>query len=274
MADIIRLYESFAEKSGTPARVVPLDLDEAKARVEAHCPGYTNRGFQYFPIYRGARNMGTNAAFVTPSATRRKSANTINNAYNLVISSYDGYPDRLESLICSTSYPATMTYGTSYVVIPALGATVAVCPKSDIWYSYPALESMGIDTLDDFSNSVEFMLQQADLEGTDVSTMPALLDALQTIDKYVAENGIESMDNQTYGFTATAILRYAQERNLGLYDAVRELLNPDAAGFKTFKYGEETRISGGSKELWTSSPSIMIEYKEHEKLYPPAFKFY
>jgi hypothetical protein len=97
------------------------------------------------PIYKGLnyRDMPKSIKshlYFNP-ITKRKSANT-KNYFTLLFdnSPYLGeFPKRSESIICTSDYEQAESYAVHkpHRVIPFDGAKIAICPKSDIWISFP-----------------------------------------------------------------------------------------------------------------------------------------
>lgn len=93
-------------------------------------------------IYRGMRDIGSKG-IVNGHMIRRSSANT-QNYYTLIMGilpSWKGWPQRDNSLICSSSELMASGYGrmtgrTKYIVIPLENQQIAVSSDKDFWTSF------------------------------------------------------------------------------------------------------------------------------------------
>jgi hypothetical protein len=93
-------------------------------------------------IYRGFTGTGdldkSDINFIDTSKSARTSRDT-NNFYQLAMDAsrnLSEYPSRTKSLICSTDFDTTSSYGTSFVIIPFDGVKVAYGTQSDFLNSY------------------------------------------------------------------------------------------------------------------------------------------
>jgi hypothetical protein len=112
------------------------------AKIEGRCSDALEACSNGKMIFRGTRINTLPVMLVDPSASQRKSANT-ENYYTLLIDnlpSWQNYPKRSKSLICSTSRHVAELFsqdndknGGVYIVLPFNGAKIGICPQRDIW---------------------------------------------------------------------------------------------------------------------------------------------
>ena len=110
-------------------------------------------------IYRGARRQNhIKAAIVTPGI--RISQNT-SNIYTRLVSdvflSWQDFPKRNRSTICSTSYVKAEEYAYYYphVIFPQNGTKIGICSQSDFWDSFPFMnEITNINQMSAFNGAI------------------------------------------------------------------------------------------------------------------------
>ena len=272
MNDIITLFENFEEKSGEPARMTPLAVSDIQDTIERICPGYDPTDKAKWPIiYRGSRHTTDMAVLCDPSATARNAANARNNLYNLLISTYEGYPERLRSLICTTSRQYASGFGKPFIAIPTKGTTVGVCPAMDIWESYKNLEDMDLVGVSTLSSVFGSLLDSLGISNR-FTTVAELRDAMDQVQKDAERRSVRVVAFDCYGSPERAytLLKYSETKGGSLYDNVRELLDPGPAGFKLVKYGDGQPIKPqytGSRELWFSQPCVLVKLGVFEQVF-------
>lgn len=120
-------------------------VDEALHKYYSKVVIAINKYIEGNIIWRGVTNSSL-ALLVDPTKVERRSANT-KNYLNLLIStlpSWQNYPPRNRSLICSGSKGMAGTYSSSssnpgaYVVLPFGDPLIGQCPQGDLWASFEA----------------------------------------------------------------------------------------------------------------------------------------
>lgn len=107
-------------------------IDQYAKEIELALIQYRNKNV----IYRGTPKS-IDVYLVDPTTVERVAANT-SNYTNLLVSnlpSWQQYPKRNRSLICTTSYTIANAYGGTgtYVVLPFGNPTIGICPSLDFW---------------------------------------------------------------------------------------------------------------------------------------------
>jgi hypothetical protein len=106
-------------------------------------------------IFKGIEGLSETIAITDPKLMERKSANTRNH-YTLLMDnlpSWQNYPKRSRSLICSTSKSRAGDFGNLYLVVPFDNASIGVCSDHDLWGGFPYLdESLGISVVADIND--------------------------------------------------------------------------------------------------------------------------
>lgn len=130
-------------------------------------------------IYRGYDSEVPYQVYV--GGRQRQSANT-ENYYTLFMDnlpSWNGYPKRSESLICTNYDKDSYAYGNSHIIIPFDGTVIGVCETNDVWSSFSRVTAnFDIANMSSFGNFLLAMNSVLTKIGTSCSdiTVPRLSD--------------------------------------------------------------------------------------------------
>lgn len=283
MPDIITIFEEFhhvsdefkgfISKSKQTAKLAntmayqdldihPLDKADVRAAVENYCPGYTPKDRRMFPvIYRGTNYTG-DAYIVNPSSTKRTSKNAVNSIYNLILGTFEGYPNRLESFIASLDRGYAGSYGTgdTYVLVPKAGSVIGVCAEDDVYNSFALpMAIYEIESLGDLAYILHQMLRRVQVQSNTLLSLDAVKSAFAKLDGFVAGRTMDELEYATMSRQEELVYEDMKKSGQPLYDILRNLLDPDKAGFQSFEYGRERLdVSGIRHEVWTSGTCIMV----------------
>lgn len=260
---ITTLFEAFQEQQSLP-RLTPMTPEEAKAKILELCPGFDPLDTKQYPsIYRGSY-QSEKAYLAHPSASRRASANATNSIYNLVLSSYDKYPDRLESIISTLDADYASEYGHVYVAVPTKGTTVAVASANDIYYSFmPSVSRFEMASLGVLARALDVLGSLVGEQAYYADTLDRVKELCKKVDaKLEGKTPQEMIGDYNSNFTNQAfmLLRKMKETETGLYEVLREMLDPDKAGCRTYRYGEEPQPNPNDTEheVWYSGPTVLL----------------
>ncbi len=98
-----------------------------------------NKSKENNTIFRGAKNYTEDCIAVEITPGKRLSQNTPNIYTKLlsdVFPSWSKFPKRNRSIIASFNLETASEYGLGHIVLPKNGAKIAICPDTDIWYSF------------------------------------------------------------------------------------------------------------------------------------------
>lgn len=190
------------------------------------------------------------------------------------------FPDRRHCLRGFNSLDRIGNHSEAYVVIPYDHSRVGVCPDASFFRSFSEFKKFGIERLDNSG-----LGQWIDLlvEGIN-SVIPAVKlkiktpefyndfkKALKTLDTAVAENkfalskGIKEADE--ISDEAKRVLKDMLDRHVTTVEKyLDEKLDPHANGFATVRIDSLAR-STQDKELWVSSPCLLIRRDKYIELY-------
>jgi len=111
--------------------------------IKTHC----KKNYKYLfedsrrKIYRGVHESIVFGYIDTNKGRERVSANTLNYTTLLMdnLPSWNGWPKRSRSVICSTSWSNSDSYGNLYHVIPYDNSKIGICSEYDVWDSFTHL---------------------------------------------------------------------------------------------------------------------------------------
>lgn len=259
------------------ARSVIIEPNEATELINRWCMDAVNSNWL---IYRGNSSITGNWYAVDPSAAReRHSAYASGNQYNLLLSnlpSWKKYPKRSKSIIASTDWRGARGYAHDepYILLPYDGASIGVCPKQDIWYSFklfPMNETTGMEDFNiELGRLFHYLLGKSDRTYEDIKKHCDMVDDIVIYGKGLREEELHLYrDKQEYiqsyvefklGHSTT---EWFTERikYLGtgrhLWDILVEILDPDYNGFTMTTVGRGTIST--KHEVWTDSKCIMVK---------------
>lgn len=214
-------------------------------------------------LYRSSTDKGI-VDLATPFF--RTSAGT-GNEYTLLISeilpSWQNYPKRNYCIICAGNRSSAEEYQEPgravYCVLPKNGASIAIAPTADMWYSFPILRKYRIETLDDFNRKLVLFLSSASgmpqnaieqmFQDSDVPAVIKLFKDIETDAKTLKRTSSRKFDD----FLISGL-------NIGesLTMLLDRLLSPDANGFSVCRISEVAEVK---TEVWTSSDCLFLDEK-------------
>jgi len=193
--------------------------------------------------------------------------------YQLFIDEWKGWPNRSESVICSTKDYGLSVYGKNlYRVIPIKeNSLVAFTPSSDIWSSF----GVGLWTVDNKLNVRSLDIDSLTKKLVDyyyAGDAPKDL-SLDDFKKRCQEIDIEKnpivkskFDQAGHKWfdTKEDLLRFKRNYPNGFYDVLDEIIDPMGSKyigeFQLLEYNNETTIDRDSRtECWTDQPCLMIK---------------
>ena len=235
-----------------------LDLSETIEIVQKNCKQILEnykKNANY--IYRGIKSTD-DYIFIEPKKHVRKSANTANYytlLFDHILPSWKKFPQRSESIICTTRRDSAASYaqGAPHIILPFDNAKIGVCPKSDIWMSF----LMDMD-LTEFNDNLEFYMELAGQLKSDVESNPnSLKKALEETGKFMKNNKEEieaNPDYKWYSLFYSLFMNY----NGTFLQFLNNLLDPSKNNFELIK-PKDNIGKFKMNEMWTESPSIMIK---------------
>ena len=256
-----KVYENLISEGRTKklSKKRLIDLYNEKVGIEPH---------KLPSIYRGKKSK-TKYGLVKPAEFKRSSAYTLN-YYTLIIDNsepWSNYPDRSDSLVCTTSKTKASDYGSVYRVVPFPGAKVGVTPKSDIWDSFSHLENqVDIDDLQHFNHSLRKLGEACigrEVSDESWSSFKKDLSHIAKCDSFsqMYQTGeCPPKINQfitPFKLNIKSLAEYFYPNYTSLVEMFEDLLHPAKNNFE--KKGFDPNVTlPKDVEVWTDSPALLI----------------
>jgi hypothetical protein len=230
---------------------IPLNGKSVLDVIKEYAPWYDVYNVKT-PLYRGLQDIQADALLVDPSKSKRD-MNRFSALFTTLFDNMDSwkqYPKRSRSLICTTSSTYAEQFGVCYRVIPLKNISIAVSPQNDFWYCFrKKLNSINVD-FDDLT----------DLSGKFINKLFVKFNHIGLI-KPTYEN-IKKVFTMFDEYKESDLFPDIKE-NLGstkLMDYLEKILDPDANGFKLFKYNNNTTLIKRTmgREVWFSEPALLV----------------
>jgi len=271
-----------------------LSLDDTKKLLQTKCKKAVEEYKKGNIIYRGINNYN-NYLYIQPSKSTRVSLNT-ENYYTLINDnspSWEKYPKRSKSVICTTDLYRADNYGDIYIVFPFDNAKIGVCSNVDYWWSFPFLKKVtSISSMDDFNYQLRFIFNlnyikkyTGDID--QVQTYDDLKRLFYLFDDFIktsdseleaemeAEMEDEGLDFEPLDYSPTLDLLQDENRNILLlkeYDKfmnmekyIQYLLDSKKNKFELKKIGDKLPPK---REIWTDSDSVLVHESMINEILP------
>lgn len=256
-----KFYQYINESYGI-SRVEPISESDAKDSIRYNC----KKSAENTPIYRGVKSFGNPFGFGNSENMEelRKSANTAN-YYTLIIDNskeWSSFPKRSKSFVCTTNIKYAGNYGNIYRVVPFDGTSIGVCPKGDIWDSFPRIESLS--TINDVISLAASML---DLDIKKMQNDYKYL--LKSLDKIgedywnAREKGSEPNWLKMQSFTIIPFFKKFDKSGMKFSDYFISALSPKQNKFKLIKAGNKVPTS---KEIWFQGKAVFIKLEQANEI--------
>lgn len=224
-------------------------------------------------IYRGIPS-DTPIVYVDPSKAERVSANT-SNEYNILFShilpSWQKFPKRNRSLICSGNYGRANSYSggnKAYIVMPLGNPLIAICPHEDFWDSFDISPPDFNDLFRDFYKAFRIVFDELKLP-VKLATIEDIVRFLKLIDKVLIEEPkqlAKVVDDFESGFwgkdrrkTVLNLLTSGDSIN-----ALDKFFEPTKNSFGLWSYNEYLSVPN---EVWFSGPAVLIKQEAFDKFF-------
>lgn len=230
--------------------------DDIEQKYSGLIASYTKEKSKF--IFKGISDERNNFGdakilFIDPFTFERKAANTHNyvNALTKELPSWQGWPPRTNSIICTGDKSHASGYGTVYQVIPTNTRTpIGICPEHYFWDSF--------DLLEQFGNSLK---KNQFLE---VSTLNIVIHNLYEYLKDPSGNVMQDLNKIEDFFKRNQNkLQSTRHQELinrfvdnGIVRTLDMLLDPKNNGFKLTTFANYT--NPGDKEVWVNGPCVLI----------------
>lgn len=235
----------------TNTRSKLIDKNEAIDIILKNCGDFKPTDI---PIYRGLY-QDSKYLYVNPIEYVRPSQNT-NNIYTTIIDNspyWKEYPKRSKSIICTTNYNISESYGDVYRVIPFNNSKWGICQYSDIWTSFHYIKNvLKFFNMEDFNMIIGHMITKERIP----TNQNELLEILKNINyKNIIINNYNNKEFSSLEKTIEDLLKNYDN----LYDLLIDIIKPDINNFKVKTYDEIKNITYYlDREIWTDSNCILV----------------
>ena len=229
------------------------------------------------------------------SDSERKSANT-SNMYNAIVSSgildsWEKYPKRNTSFICTNDKHYASGYGTILAVIPPDGTLLGECSSFDFWYSFKFLKRLGFEAMDDFNSILELFIDIV-MNDDSVNTLGTqsteyirneIVKCSNKIRKLGSQKLLEHVKSElqknddVWGHgelilnLTNDIIKNSDGTSLDFIKYLDDIMSPATNDFKLVDYTQITET--GRRELWFSGNALFVsDFGEFNKMCAEYYK--
>ncbi len=226
--------------------------------------------------------------------SERKSANT-SNIYNTILStglldSWEEYPKRNTSFICTTNKTYAENYGYIISIIPPDNTKLGVCSENDFWFSFKKLKSIGIYDMETFNHVMELFIDIV-IDDSSIDNIgykdssyikkviidtdnklknldgKQLIDLIKTSLNYDEDIFVEN--NKLLLNLTNDLIQYDQK--LDFVGFLNNILSPENNNFGLIEYSSLKQKT--NKEVWFSGEALFItDWNEFENMYKESIK--
>jgi len=201
-------------------------------------------------IYRGMHIYEQNF-FYQPQLDpgTRRSAN-VANWYTLIMDNvpeWQDFPRRSASVICTTDPEQSSDYGATFTVMPFGNPTIGICPAEDIWYSFPSLKKLQMESLEELIDAIETLANVYLDKPLSQDSWPDFTRGLHELSQKI----LQEYHSFQWEISADKLQRLVKPQR-DMLAVLRKILDPQAAGFQTAKLSEWQPQP--AREIWFSAP--------------------
>lgn len=226
-------------------------------------------------IYRGSPNPNP-IVYTDPTGVERVSRNTSNELTLLVshiLPSWQSWPKRSRSLICSEEYRTAGSYskgGGPYIVLPLGDPMIAVVPGEDFWDSFDMFPPDFNHNFGEFFKTFRLIAEEAGLNvklPAAISTPEDMVHVLKTYDAVFSKYPqiLEKMKDE---LSSVRMYRIGVMTKLlatgNSIEALDAYFNPKANNFAISPYSDYRNHL--NYEVWFSGPAVLIRKEAFDKL--------
>lgn len=176
-----------------------------------------------------------------PLLSKRESANS-QNYYTILTSmlqSWEDWPNRDQSIVCSTNFYRARDYGQTYVVFPIDNPNIAVGSDMDFWYCFQKLcDHFKVEDLNDFNNLIDMTLGRITYENANIKL------------KHFEDQILSDPDNNKPN------LKFIEINN-SVFDTLSYYFDPKING-NTLAPLSKINKKINAREVWVSAPCYLV----------------
>ena len=208
------------------------------------------------PLYRGIKKGG-DILYGDSSNIERKSSNTTNHytlLFSEILSSWQNYPKRNRSFICTSDKSYAQEYGSLYSVFPVGDPILGICPRNDMWHSFSSIFS----EITVFNRMLEQIADMLDIS-TEV-TKENLLNLFNRIDKLSEKDIMTIMSNFGVRHQQYFLHNFMESDYETFLDYIDNVMSPEKNHFERISFSQyiDNYTSFIDREIWFSGPSFFM----------------
>lgn len=223
-------------------------------------------------IFRGSPNPYP-ILYNDPTSYERVSRNTSNELTLLmshVLPSWQSWPKRSRSLICSNHFGTASSYSRNqgaYIVLPLGDPDIAIVPGGDLWDSFKMYPPDFNQNFDDIFRTFRLVVPTAKWPAK-IVTPQDMVQVLKTYDAIIQKNPdiIETLRDEISGSRLHGIATMLDLVTSGnSISSLDTFLSPTSNEFTKVKY-KDFFATGANNEIWFSGPAVLIRSDLFDKL--------
>lgn len=223
-------------------------LREAVDFYKANCNNWDLDGTL---LYRGVTNTNKDYIIIEPAKYKRTvgDSSTLYNSIIHILDEWKDYPNRLHSVIVSTSEDYAITYSKNikslYVVIPTNDTKIGMCNANDFWYTFDYMNKVTKLPVFKLMKKLQIIIDKENLKINKDDLSLKLNDLKNTY-----------TDNEFYNAWSNSY------SNKTLYQVLEDLFSTEKNNIQLVKKQDDIYNNGSDYELWIGNNCLLIQYEK------------
>ena len=215
--------------------------------LERNCSYFLSKKFK---IYRG---MKKNILFgyIDPTKSIRKSRYSLNYytiMFDEILPSWEGWPKRSKSIICSTSLSYAHGYGNIYEIYPYDNNRIGICSENDIWDSFKRSFFQNLNAFSETLQNISRIFNHNLKENKE-----SLIQLFEILDSYGLDEILDKLRNNRES-VGVRLLK-DKDKDKTTLEHFDKMFNPISNGFNN--YTTLTYKHQNNKEVWIEGPCLL-----------------
>ena len=244
-------------------------------KIKEDCPTGWNYYTQYgsMPLYRGIHYAPHDVLYGDSSQHERVSTYKSNLFMRLIdyhLPSWEYYPKRTKSFICTGSHETAMGYGFVYYVFPVGNPIMGVCYSDDFWLSFTN------DAIDEWPSIVELDRVMTDIlavtglnsKGSDDEKITNLIKTMDSYSKEQYVDFLRAYKDQVHAVNwhthKKFLMGYTSSKFGNFSEYLDNIVSPENNMFSALSFEDylQNPEFHDDYEVWFSGPAYFLEADE------------
>ena len=236
-----------------------IDLDYTLEYIEYNCSEIVNnyRKTKNY-IYRGIPNTKPFLK-ISPKSFTRKSANTLNYytiLFDYLLDSWKNWPNRSESIVCTSDSSNAAGYGNLFLVFPSNKNYIAKCPADDMWSSFMKNIYTDLDMFNQGLKKLMYKINPGDVVDFSPEELKQVLNHVKT-SLHNDEDFLEYAKQKAPWLRKLIDDILVSGEDMSMIEFLNYTLHPKRNGFELVNTSKGIGSDSGV-ELWTTADSVMV----------------